>query len=346
MLRCYFRRNMEREKYKSDNYSFACASMVCREKYLLTQERIEKMLDSKTADDAVKILLELDYGDGDENISASAFEALLSRELVKTYEIVLSMVPEQAYFEIFLYPNDYHNIKALLKAEFLGIDASELLIDAGTIPAASLTDMVRNRDYMGMREEMAHGVQDALDVYAATQDPQAVDLIMDKACYSDMSLLAAELNRSFINDYLALKIDVVNLITFIRAREMSKPRDFFAKIFIDSGNISDRIFLGGYDEPAEQFAEKLAVYGLKDVLLEGAHMIRETGRFTALEKLCDNFLMSYMEEAKYFMSGIEPLIAYLTAKESEIKTVRIIMAGKLAGISSELIRERVRSTYV
>ena len=304
------------------------------------------MLDCKTADDAIKILLELDYGDGDENISALGFEALLSRELVKTYDIVLSMVPEQAYFEFLLYPNDYHNVKTLLKAEFLGIGANELLIDAGTIPADALTDMVRNRDWLSMREDMAHGIQDALEVYAATQDPQEVDLILDKACYSDMSLLAAELGREFISAYLALKIDVINLITFIRAKEMNKPRDFFAKVFIEEGNIPDKVFLGGYDEPAEQFAEKLAIYGLRDVLLEGANMIRETGRFTALEKLCDNFLLASLEDAKYIASGIEPLIAYLTAKESEIKTVRIIMAGKLAGISNELIRERLRSTYV
>ena len=52
-----------------------------------------------------------------------------------------------------------------------------------------------------------------------------------------------------------------------------------------------------------------------------------------------------MKESKYISFGIEPLIGYLAAKESEIMTVRIIMAGKLAGIPAELIKERLRDTY-
>ena len=70
-----------------------------------------------------------------------------------------------------------------------------------------------------------------------------------------------------------------------------------------------------------------------------------TGRVTVLEKLCDNFLMSYIAEAKYITYGIEPLVAHIAAKENEIRTVRIILAGKLAGIPTGQIRERVRDTY-
>jgi len=333
-------------KYNKDDYLFACAGMVYREKYLLTQEKIDKMLESKTPDEAMKVLFELDYGEADESVPATEFESLLSGELKKTYDIIKQATPEQAYFEILLYPNDYHNVKALLKAEFLGINASELLVDAGSIPVNVLIDMVRNRDFINMRTDMAKAISEVLEIYALTQDPQVVDLILDKACFNDMSLLAKELEIDFIKEYLALKIDVSNLITFIRLREIKRPREFFSKVFIENGNISENVFLGGYDEAMEQFAEKLAVYGLRDVLFEGAAMIKATGRFTELEKLCDNVLMAYIDEAKYMTTGIEPLFAYFAAKESEIKTIRIIMAGKLAGISTDMIRERIRDTYV
>jgi V/A-type H+-transporting ATPase subunit C len=53
-----------------------------------------------------------------------------------------------------------------------------------------------------------------------------------------------------------------------------------------------------------------------------------------------------VKNAKYIPFGIEPLAGYLIAKDNEIKIARIIMAGKLAGISPELIRERLRETYV
>jgi V/A-type H+-transporting ATPase subunit C len=127
---------------------------------------------------------------------------------------------------------------------------------------------------------------------------------------------------------------------------MNKSWDFFSKIYIEGGNIPERLFVSGYDETPEQFADRLLMYNLTELLHESAVMLKESGRFTVLEKLCDNMLMSYVREAKYIAFGVEPLVAYLAAKESEVKIVRIVMAGKLAGLSAELIRERIRDTYV
>jgi len=336
---------MTAKRYKNEDYSFVCGYIASRDKYLLTQERIDRMLESKTADDALRILLEMNYGEEIESISPIEFEAILSGELEKAYSFVLPFVPDRSYFEMFLYPGDYHNIKTLLKAESLGIEADELLMETGTIPAADLKDLVRERNYDDMRDIMADGMKDALEEYSLSHDPQCIDLILDKACYKDMSLLVSGLNSDFIKEYMALRIDLINLTTFIRIREMGKPPGFYSKGFVEGGNIPEQVFEDGFEEHVEQFAERLDNYGLHDVLIKSAKMIRETGRITVLEKLCDNYLMEYLKQAKYITYGIEPLIAYIAARENEIKTVRIIMAGKLAGISPDLLRERVREPY-
>ena len=43
--------------------------------------------------------------------------------------------------------------------------------------------------------------------------------------------------------------------------------------------------------------------------------------------------------------GIEPLLAFLAAKEGETKAARIVMASKLAGVPPQQITERLRDTY-
>jgi len=53
-----------------------------------------------------------------------------------------------------------------------------------------------------------------------------------------------------------------------------------------------------------------------------------------------------MKDAKYVSFGPEPVIAYIFAKENEIKLIRIIMVGKINGIDGEVIRERLRENYV
>ena len=117
------------KRYKSDDYIFAWAYIKSKEKYLLTQEKAERMLDAKTPDDALKVLYELNYGEGQEDVPAAEFEKLLSAELKKAYEMILSLAPEKEYFTHFLYPNDYHNVKVLLKAEFSGAPTEELLME-------------------------------------------------------------------------------------------------------------------------------------------------------------------------------------------------------------------------
>jgi len=44
--------------------------------------------------------------------------------------------------------------------------------------------------------------------------------------------------------------------------------------------------------------------------------------------------------------GDSVLVAYVAAKENEITAARIIMSGRLSGVPTESIRERLRDAYV
>lgn len=332
--------------HNSTDHLFASAYLKSKEKYLLSKERVEKMLGSKTPDDALRVLSELNYGSDSGAITVAGLETLLSRELERTYRMVTSLAPEQEYFAVFMYPNDYHNIKVLLKAEFLETSAGELLIDAGSIPLEQLVTLVQNRDYFSMRREMSHGIQYAIDSYSTVYDPQVIDLILDKACYKDILNALSGVEDEFITGYFALKIDSINLKSFVRTKAMNKSRDFFSSAFIDGGSIPVKVFTGGYENTLEQFADKLVIYGLQTLLLESIAITNNASKFTSLEKLCDNLLIEYARAAKHISVGTPPLVNYIVAKENEIKTIRIIMAGKLTNISPELIRERISSTYV
>ena len=53
-----------------------------------------------------------------------------------------------------------------------------------------------------------------------------------------------------------------------------------------------------------------------------------------------------MKKAKTIPFGIEPIIGYIYAKENEIKLIRIIMVGQMNNVPKEVIRERLRDSYV
>ncbi len=326
------------------DYTFACARVRGNERSLINKDKMLVMIDAKTMEDACKVLQEAGYGEG-EVILPSAYEKALEAETTKLYEFLHSIAPDAEELNIFRYPFDYHNIKTLLKAEFLGISGREILMSGGTVPADTLAVLVKERNYMPLTSHMKAAIEESLDAHARTKDPQSVDLICDKYCYEDISEAVDASGSEFVRGYVRLLIDTINLKTFARARRMNQPWSFFGDVFIPGGNISEKVFIAGYEENLTQFASRLSGYALAEAADGGSTELKENGGFTSLEKLCDDALIRYVKDAKYVSFGIEPILAYAVAKQMEIKSARIILAGKKAGINEGLLRERVRETY-
>ena len=193
---------------------------------------------------------------------------------------------------------------------------------------------------------MREGLLEAAEVFSKGRDPQEIDIILDKACYRDMQKRAELTGNDFIIGYVKLLTDILNVNTFIRLREIGKPFEFFRKVFLPGGDIDEKVFTGSYEEGYQQLADKMAPFGFRDVFAQGAAAVQAEGKYTLLEKLCDDMKMKYMKDAKYKTFGIEPVCAFLTAKESEVKNLRMILTGMLAGTSREVTKERLRETYV
>ena len=328
-----------------NNFVYACARVRANERNLLSREKLNQMIDARTMEDACKVLQDAGYGEEGEVIQPLAYERTLVKESDKLYAFLHSLAPDAEEFRVFAYPFDYHNIKVLLKAEALGTDASSMLMSGGVLTPAQMEATVRERNTMALSKHMKTAIDEAMDTLARTRDPQTVDLICDRECYADISEVAEKSGNRYLKGYVGLLIDTINLKTFVRARRMGQNWSYFESVCLPGGGISARTYVAGYDEALPQFAQRLAATALAKAAEEGGAAIKETGAFTSIEKLCDDALIAYVKDAKYISFGIEPLIGYAVGKQMEIKTVRIILAGKLAGLDGSLIRERVRETY-
>lgn len=326
-------------------FVYACARVRSNEKYLLSKDKLNNMIEAKTMEDACKILQDAGYGSEGEVIQPLLYEQTLVKETTKLYDFIFSIAPEQPEFRVFAYPFDYHNIKVLLKAEILGTGDMNILMEGGTISPAVMSSLVKERNYMPMTVNMKHAIEDAMDTHARTRDPQCIDLILDKYCYADIREVADKSGNAFLQGYIRLLIDTINLKTFARVRKTGQTWTYFSEVCLPGGNIDEKTFVAGYDEPMNQFAVRLTSYALGDAAEGGSAGLKESGSFTELEKLCDNALIRYVKGAKAYTFGLEPLIAYVVAKQMEIKCVRIILAGKAVGIESSRIRERLREAY-
>ena len=68
------------------------------------------------------------------------------------------------------------------------------------------------------------------------------------------------------------------------------------------------------------------------------------GSLTEFEKRCDDAVSDYLAGAQMIPFGEAPLLAYLAARETEYTNIRILLMGRAAGLSPEVIRSRLRRT--
>lgn len=314
---------------------------------LLDKAKLDRMIDGASGSEALKVLQESEYGNVMTGIKrAKDYEEILSNELKRVYALIYSASPSKSLIDIMSLKYDYHNIKVILKGMFLKKDFSSMLIPVGKMELDKLKYMVENNSLRDLPKRMKEGVIAASEDFEANKDPQRTDIILDKYMFLELNDIRKELNHKFVDKYIRVLIDSTNLKTLLRVKKQNKGRDFLEEVIIDGGSIDKDVLRGLLTDSVENIVSKLSHTDYAEMLREGIEEFTKTNSASLLEKLVDNYIMKLMKEAKFIPFGPEPVLAYVYAKETEIKVVRIIMVGKLNNIASEVIRERLRDIYV
>ncbi|OOM07283.1 V-type ATP synthase subunit C [Clostridium saccharobutylicum] len=314
---------------------------------LLNKAQIDRMIDSNSAYEALKILKETEYVNVMTDIDkAEDYELMLSRELTRVFDLMYYISPVKIIIDLMSIKYDYHNIKVILKGIFLKKDLYYLLINAGTIDALKLRDLIQNDNIRELPIIMRDAIEEVNNNFKNTKDPQLVDIILDRYMFKSLMQIKNEIKDTFVDKYITTLIDSTNLKTLLRIKKQNKDKEFLARVIIEGGSIDKNKFLEIINDDPENIYTKFAHTSYAGFIKAGIDDYIKNKSVSLLEKLIDNYIMSMMRDAKIIPFGVEPLVAYIYAKETEIKIIRIIMVGKLNNIGAELIKERLRDIYV
>ena len=322
---------------KNKIYPFAVASIRSMENKLLTKQRLMQMADAKDAAEAFRILCDTDYGKT-ENNNVYEFEKLIQNHLEEEYQAVGKLIPSETFMDIFKFKNDYHNIKVLIKEEISKVNGKKYLTKGGTIPLESLQKNFRDRNYVELPNIKAEAVQEAIEMYAKTKNARYIDTILDRACFQVMSDSAHKLGNDYVSRYVSKLADMTNLKTLLRVWKLKRTEEELEDSIVPGGELPADLIIRAFKNDVIQVMKETSYGSLCETYMPQG--------FTAFEKACDDYLMGYVKDAKYKTLTPEPVAAYILAKETEAKCVRIIMTCKLQEIDPETIKERVREAYV
>ena len=312
-----------------------------REPKLLNLEKANRMLDAASYEDAAKLLTDCGYPDMSQ-MTAAEVENSLAERRAAIFEEMRGLSPDKELVDLFKLKYDYHNAKAILKAEAMGSDCTHLLSDAGRIPGVKLRELYNEEKFSSLPKTLADAMAEAKAVLARTANPQLADFVLDKAYFAELHAAAEALNSDFLRGYAAIQVDAANLKSAVRTLRMGKNQDFLAEVLVPGGSVSVERLMGALDK--EGMGSLYAHTRLEKAAALGAAAVAGGG-MTAFEKACENAVTDYMRSSALISYGPEAVAAYLSAIEGEIQAVRMILTGRLAGVKPAAIRERLRDLY-
>lgn len=332
------------KKIKDTDYLAISARIRAMENGLLTRERMEQVLDARTDDEAVKILQECGYPELDAT-HPEAMDAALSAAREATLADLADSAPDPRYIDIFKLKYDYHNVKAVLKADAMGTDAGHMLMDMGRVPAGELKEAVQSGELENLPVRLAAAVAEAREVLETTRDPQLSDIVLDRWCYKDMDDVAEATGSKFLHGYVKVQIDAANLRSLVRTIRMGKNADFLQGVLFEGGDIETDAILKISAGGGSGMMELYGPTRFQAAAEAGAEALRG-GALTRFEKLCDDAVGDYLAGAQFVPFGEAPLLGYLAARETEYTNLRILLLGRSTGLPADVIRSRLRASYV
>lgn len=321
----------------ADNqYIYAVARIRSKELELLDKSSLDQLLACKNYEACLRFLTDRGWG----NTDSETAEQLLAAEREKTWALIRELVKDMSVFDTFLYGDDYHNLKAAIKQVYINQEVSGIYLSHGTIDPGIIVKSVQEHDFSLLPDYMRQCAEEAYQVQFHTGDSQLCDVIIDKAALSTIYKMGGESGNTLIFEYAELKVAVSDINIAIRSFKTGKRRDFLERAIadcksLDSGKLIDGA-LNGED----------AIYDYLEttVYSDAVQAIKESP--SAFERWCDNLIIKHIRPQKYNSFTLSPIAAYILARENEIKSVRIVLSGKLNDLPEESIRERLREMYV
>ena len=329
------------------DYLYGSARIRVLENALIGKDRMEILLQTKTLSELMGRLKEFGFEWKTDPASGAVLreETLLSR-LREAYREVLSLCDNDPALKLWLYPYDCNNLKVAIKCFFRQIDPIPMTFDFGTVSAEQIVKMVETRAFTDLPEAMTAAAEEAMAEYSKTRNPQLVDLILDRACYRDMLAAAETSGSAFVKALLQKKIDLTNLMICVRILRMQSGeagKMLLRDALLEGGTLAQDQLLDWF-EGGESFLWDRLAYSSYDRL---ARTVSESDKsLTAVERSMDDAWMEEIRTARYVPYGAEVLVAYLLAYEAEVRNLRILLAGKEAELPTQIIRERIRESYV
>lgn len=332
-----------------ERYGYAVARLRALENRLLDDSVLQRLIECDTLEAAVKVLNETSYSAWLMDLKSPAeYDRAIEAELLHSYTDAENFVPDKELISLLRLIYDVHNVKTLLKSQFLAEAGGEkrrtdLLTPLGSIDIEKLTAAIESEEYWELPYGFDQAIPEALSAWEQNHNALAVEKILDRVYFQALLKAAEQLNMPQVTEWVRSRIDGENLKTLLRLSRIDMDHSSTAEFLHDGGNVPLNRLLPLVAEPVENWGRLLAFADIGVLLTPFSEGGNFNEQLVQYEKNLDNFVTGIIAKSRY--SAFEPanVIRYLWIKEIEAKNLRVILVSVSNGVGKDIIRGLLRN---
>ncbi len=186
-------------------------------------------------------------------------------------------------------------------------------------------------------------VADEVLRFAVDKNPFVLSTNLDRIlCWY---LYDTTLSMPFFEDYYRTYFDLENIRSFFRAKQFEDKQNIMRQVYIPSSRLNIDLLVGNLDVRQDQLGRNFFNTPYATIIERGGAYYEDKNSFLRLERLCEEYRLGYLLQARRLTFGVEPLFAYFMFKTSEITKLRQVYWGKLNEVSVEDLRESIPDVW-
>lgn len=366
---------IDQGKAATASYGYASGRIRAMESQLFDTARYSRLFEARSAEDVTRLLLESGYPQADQP------EDSLSRENIRIYELILQLMDDSRFTKALLLPHDLHNLKVILKtlspwwpqpdevaeevpdkasAEGDGLPRPDeafeknkasdyasirhLFLEPASIPPQELYQSMVQRQPQRVPEWAYAAAVAAVGTYLQSYDISDIDRILEQHAYRRIWQQALSTGHEFFIEYHRSKLDLIHISMLLRLRHRRESEKSFADMMLPTGRLDQATLLEWFSAQPEALAEAIRRSPYPS-LAPFAESYGQAGSAAKLGLAIDNLHIGILQSVRYTLSGPQIPLAYLWAREFEIKNVRIALACIRNGLKMDQARDLARMRH-
>lgn len=315
-------------------YTFATAQVRALETRMLSFATLLDMVNSENFEQAVDMLASTEYALPQGSKDFAEVENILGGRRTEVRGLFRELIIDEPIEELLLVREDFANMRLALRrkltAKPLGTDYS----NDGSIPADQFEEIFEEENYAPLPIYMQEAIEEAVLAYYQNKDVRQIDYALDRMHYKYKLEQGRRLENVFLLGLFGIQIDLINIRTMLRLKfTESEERN----VFVEGGFLEIPLLKHALDSGYESIAPMFFATAYYDVVEAGVSYLVSERSFLKLEQKCNEHMRGFLKTTAQITAGPQPVIAYLLMKESEIRTVRLILTAKKNALDTKLI---------